>query len=34
MCRLGELCNRQRFVEIALRIRQFGLDTVGFGLQL
>jgi hypothetical protein len=34
MRRFGELSNRQRRMEIALRICQCALDTVGFGLQL
>jgi hypothetical protein len=34
MRRFGELSDRQRLVEIALRICQCALDTVGFGLQL
>jgi hypothetical protein len=34
MRRFGELSNRQRSIEIALRICQCALDTVGFGLQL
>jgi hypothetical protein len=31
--RLSELSNRQRLIEIALRVGQRALDTVGFGLQ-
>ena len=34
MRRFGELFNRQRSLEIALRIRQCILDSVGFRLQL
>jgi transcriptional regulator GlxA family with amidase domain len=34
MRRFGELSNRQRLIEIALRIGQCALDTVRFGLQL
>ena len=34
MRRFGELFNRQRPIEIALRIGQRALDTVGFGLEL
>src|SRR4030081_3901827 len=34
MRRFGELSNRQRRMEISLRICQCALDTVGFGLQL
>src|SRR5438105_12322274 len=34
MRRCSELANRQRRIEIALRICQCALDAVGFGLQL
>ena len=34
MRRFGELSNRQWLIEIALRIGQCALDTVGFRLQL
>jgi hypothetical protein len=34
MRRFGELCSRQRLIEITLRIGQGALNTVGFGLQL
>ena len=34
MRRFGEPSNRQRSIEIALRIFQRALHTVGFGLQL